>query len=142
MTNISDSFGANTYSYLTLPDFYDNDGNELLTNYNEQVNPNTGTSDTPICTGPFNAGCKFVPGMTGRNAFRGPGSWNDNFAVIKDFKVHERYDLQLKGEFINVLNHANTALNLGGTNDVSYVTDVLAYKTGNRNTQLSLHLSF
>lgn len=142
MVNISDSFGANTFSYLTLPDFYDNNGNELLSNYNEQVNPNTGTSDTPICSGIHNAGCSFVPGMTGRNSFSGPGSWNQNLAILKDFKIHERFDLQLKGEFINLYNHANTYLNLGGTNDVSYVTDILAYKSGNRNTQLSLHLAF
>jgi hypothetical protein len=142
MVNISDTFGANTFSYLTLPNFYDPNGNELLSNYNEQVNPNTGTSDTPICSGIMNAGCRFVPGMTGRNAFAGPGTWNENLAILKDFKLHDRYDLQLKGEFINVFNHANTALNLGGTNDVSYVTDILAYKTGNRNTQLSLHFAF
>jgi hypothetical protein len=142
LVNISDTFGANTYSYLTLPDFYDQNGNEILSNYNEQINPNTGTSDTPICSGLYNAGCHFVPGMTGRNAFRGPGYWNQNLSVVKDFKVHERYDLQLKGEFINLYNHANTDLNLGGTNDVSYVTDILAFKTGNRNTQLSLHIAF
>jgi hypothetical protein len=57
-------------------------------------------------------------------------------------QVHERYDVQLKGEFINIFNHANTLLNLGGSNDVSSYTDVLAYKSGNRNTELSLHLAF
>jgi hypothetical protein len=142
LVDISTTFGANTYSYLTLPPFYDANGNELLTNYNEQVNPNTGTSDTPICSGLYGVGCQFVPGMTGRNQDVGPGSWNQNLAILKDFKFHDRYDVQLKGEFINVYNHANTYLNLGGTNDVSYVTDILAYKSGNRNTQLSLHFSF
>lgn len=142
MVNISDVYGANTFSYLTLPDFYDANGNEILTNYNEQVNPNTGTSDTPICSGLYNANCHFVPGMTGRNAFSGPGAWDENLSILKDFKVRERYDIQLKGEFINLFNHANTYLNLGGTNDVSYVTDILAYKSGNRNTQLSLHITF
>lgn len=142
MVNISDDFGANTYSYLTLPDYYDSNGDILLSNYNEQVNPNTGTSDTPICTGIYNAGCSWVPGMTGRNAFTGPGNWNQDLAVSKTFKMHERFELQLKGEFINLYNHANTFLNLNGTNDVSYVTDILAYKNGNRNTQLSLHLAF
>ena len=83
--------------------------------------------------------------MDGRNSFRGPGSWHENFGIVKDIKIHERFDVQLKAEFINLLNHANTFLNLGGSNDVSSYTDVLAYKGGagtNRNTELSLHLSF
>jgi len=131
---------------MTLPNFYDQTGyfdsgvDEF--NYNEQINPNTGTSASPICTGIHGAGCHLVPGMDGRNQFRGPGSWSENLGIVKDFKVHERYALQFKGEFINVLNHANTYLNLNGANDVSSYTDVLAYKSGNRNTELSLHLAF
>lgn len=149
MTDISQTYGANTYSYITLPQFYDpnaaTDGSVTgvdSANYNEQINPNTGTSDTPICNGIHGEGCSFVPGMDGRNAFRGPGYWHENLGLVKDFKVHERYDVQLKGEFINVLNHANTYLNLGGSNDVGSYTDVLAYKSGNRNTELSLHVAF
>jgi hypothetical protein len=80
--------------------------------------------------------------MSGRNAFRGPGTWQQNLGVVKDFKFHERYDIQLKGEFINLYNHANTYLTYGGTNDVSVFTDVLAYKSGNRNTELSIHIAF
>jgi len=151
MTDISSTYGANTFSYITLPDFYDANGNIIATNYNEQINPNTGTSDTPICSGIHGAGCHFVTGMDGRNMFKGPGSWNQNLGIVKDIKIHERYDLQLKGEFINVFNHANTVLNLGGSNDVSSYTDVLAYKGGingssslpaNRNTELSIHFAF
>ena len=155
MTDISSTNGANTYSYLHLPTFYD--PSNLVTginaaNYNEQINPNTGTSDTPVCTGQYGAGCQFVPGMDGRNSFRGPGSWHQNLGVVKDLKMHDRYDLQFKGEFINVLNHANTYLELSGSNDVSLYTDVLACKGGpissgactggNRNTELSVHFAF
>lgn len=148
---------------MGLPDYYDPTGLAddafyvNLNNYNEQVNPNVNAyfggdtlsaadyaagSDIPICSGLHNAGCHFVSGMTGRNAFRGPDLWDQNFGIVKDFKVRERYDIQLKGEFINLFNHANTYLNLGGTNDVSSFTDVLAYKSGNRNTELSLHIAF
>jgi hypothetical protein len=145
MTDLSNQLGANTYSYLHLPDFYD--PNNLVTgvnaaNYNEQINPNTGTSDTPICAGLHGVGCSFVPGMDGRNAFRGPGSWDQNLGAVKDFKIRERYDIQLKGEFINIFNHANTYLDLGGANDVSTYTDVLAYKSGNRNSEFSVHIAF
>jgi Carboxypeptidase regulatory-like domain/TonB dependent receptor len=145
MTDISDQLGANTYSYLHLPDFYDplnEDTGINAANYNEQINPNTGTNDTPICSGLHGVGCHLVPGMDGRNAFRGPGTWHQNLGAVKDFKIHERYDIQLKGEFINIYNHANTFLNLGGTNDVSSYTDVLAYKSGNRNSEFSVHIAF
>jgi hypothetical protein len=149
MVDLSQSLGPNTFSYETLPAFWDPNGDAvdyplgvLTTNYNEQVNPNTGTSDTPICTGIHGVGCSLVPGMDGRNLFRGPGSWHENLGIVKDFKIHERYDVQFKGEFINVLNHANTYLNLDEANDVSSYTDVLGYKNGNRNTELSLHIEF
>jgi hypothetical protein len=163
MKDISSSYGPNTYSFMGLPDYYDPIGLAddsfyvNLSNYNEQVNPNVNAffggdtqsaadyaagSDIPICSGLRNAGCHFVSGMTGRNAFRGPGLWDQNFGIVKDFKIRERYNIQLKGEFINLFNHANTYLNLGGTNDVSSFTDVLAYKSGNRNTELSLHIAF
>jgi hypothetical protein len=158
MTDLSATYGPNTFSYLHLPDFYDPNGPDaanqqtgiLLGNYNEQINSNTGTSDAPVCTGLYHVGCSYVPGMTGRNAFAGPGSWHNNLGVVKDVKFHERYAVQFKAEFINVLNHANTYLNLAGSNDVSLYTDVLAYKgssstnpTGfNRNTEFSVHLAF
>jgi len=172
MKDMSSTYGPNTFSYMTMPTFWDPNGDTadyplgiLSTNYNEQINPVVNAyynavddpiygytsqqfyagSDSPICTGIHGAGCHLVPHMDGRNMFKGPGSWHDNFGIVKDFKVHERYALQIKGEFINVFNHANTYLNLAGTNDVSTYTDVLAYKGGlgtNRNTELSLHLAF
>ena len=157
LTDISDQLGPNTYSYMGLPQYFDDNGVVMLSNYNEQLNPMVNSyyggdlldpadyaagSDIPICSGPRGTGCHFVNNMSGRNAFSGPGTWNQNLGIVKDFKFHDRYAVQLKGEFINVFNHANTYLNLGGTNDVSSYTDVLAYKSGNRNTELSIHFAF
>jgi hypothetical protein len=146
MKDLSSVYGANTFSYMTLPNFYDQTGTYDSgvdeANYYEQINPLTGTSDSPICTGTHGAGCHLSTHMDNRNMFQGPGSWHDNFGIVKDFKVHDRYAVQFKGEFINVFNHTNTLLNLAGTNDVATYTDVLAYKTGNRNTELSVHLEF
>jgi len=42
--------------------------------------------------------------------FRGPGQWNTDFSVFKDFKIRERMSLQFRSEFYNILNHANFAL--------------------------------
>jgi hypothetical protein len=108
------------------------------------VNPVVGVSDF----GPFPST------MTGRNAFRGPGNWNLDFAVYKTFTLTERFRLQLRGEAFNALNHSNLYI-------VNSNTDVSAYSAGtnyvtaqkgirqdnltsteNRNLQLALKLIF
>jgi outer membrane receptor protein involved in Fe transport len=61
------------------------------------VNPITGSNDP----GPFPAN------MTRRNAFRGPGFWNFDAGLYKNFKLTERVNLQLRFETYNVFNHAN-----------------------------------
>ncbi len=61
------------------------------------VNPIMGFSDW----GPFPAT------MTGRNAFRGPGSWNLDLGIYKMFYLGERFRLQFRGELYNSFNHAN-----------------------------------
>ena len=40
-----------------------------------------------------------------RNLFRGPGFANLDMSVTKRFKINERFNVQLRGEFFNVLNH-------------------------------------
>jgi len=49
----------------------------------------------------------FPADMTGRNAFRGPGAWNIDAAIQKDFKLTERFGLQFRAEGFDVLNHHN-----------------------------------
>ena len=45
--------------------------------------------------------------MTRRNAFRGPGAWNDDLAISKSFKLTERFGLEFRAEGFNVFNHHN-----------------------------------
>jgi len=49
----------------------------------------------------------FPSNMTSRNEFRGPGAWNMDAAVQKDFKITERFGLQFRAEGFDVLNHHN-----------------------------------
>ena len=46
-------------------------------------------------------------GNMGRNIFRGPGLANWDMSVSKMWKLSERVNLQLRGEFFNILNHPN-----------------------------------
>jgi hypothetical protein len=39
--------------------------------------------------------------------FRGPGQWNLDFSAFKEFRMAERWRLQFRSEFFNLLNHAN-----------------------------------
>ena len=49
----------------------------------------------------------FPSTMTARNAFAGPGAWNIDAAVQKNFKLTERLGLQFRAEGFDVLNHHN-----------------------------------
>src|SRR5271165_2344974 len=49
--------------------------------------------------------------MTHRNAFRGPGAWNFDFALSKDFAVTERVKLEFRAEAYNIFNHHNLYVN-------------------------------
>jgi len=51
--------------------------------------------------------------MTGRNIFRGPGAWNLDLAVQKDFKLTERFSLQFRAEGFDIMNHHNFYINNG-----------------------------
>jgi hypothetical protein len=65
------------------------------------LNPTLGISDF----GPFPAN------MTGRNAFRGPGAWNFDAAIQKEFKLTERFGLVFRAEGFDVFNHHNFYVN-------------------------------
>ena len=50
------------------------------------------------------------PGTFGnmrRNNWRGPAYANWDFSVTKSFQLGEHVNLQLRGEFFNILNHPN-----------------------------------
>ena len=90
----------------------------------------------------------FPDGMTERNAFRGPGAYNIDAAVHKNFNFNERYRLQLRLETFNLLNHANLFLlpfeneintSFGPTGDIR---GVAAQKSGRRNVQLAVKFIF
>ena len=53
----------------------------------------------------------FPSNMTGRNSFRGPGAWNLDAAVQKNFKITERYGLEFRAEGFNIFNHHNMYVN-------------------------------
>ena len=79
------------------------------------------------------------PGL--RNTLRGPHRTNVDFSMFKGFTLTERFQLQFRAEFFNVLNHPQFDLPAAtiGQAGVGTITDVV----GNpRDIQLGLRLTF
>ena len=122
--------GANTYTYLTLP---------ASATY---VDPLVGSGELPTCDMTTNAAgnlvstgknCKWPANLTGRNSFRGPGAYNINAELGKTFPITERFKLQFRSEFYNLLNHSNYYVQNGSTQDVGNTGNVGDFQvTGKR----------
>jgi hypothetical protein len=94
------------------------------------VDPKTGTSEF----GPFPSN------MTKKDAFRGPGFWNVDFGLFKNFNIRENMRIQLRGELYNVFNHANMFVD-GASAEVNEGL-VRGFKDGRRNIQLAVKFIF
>jgi hypothetical protein len=58
----------------------------------------------------FAAPAPFTFGSLGRNSLFGPGYWNVNAGLMKNFKFHERLNLQFRSEWYNLFNHPNLGM--------------------------------
>jgi len=77
----------------------------------------------------------FPSNMSKRNAFRGPGFWNIDSAIYKNFRITETKKIQLRFETYNTLNHANLFIS-GGEAEVN-TGYVPAFFDGRRNIQIA-----
>jgi hypothetical protein len=75
-----------------------------------------------------------------RNQLRGPGNWNVDYALFKNFAITERMKVQLRGEFFNFFNHTNLGQPDGTVTSPTFGQIVTAMDP--RITQLSLKLVF
>jgi hypothetical protein len=71
-------------------------------------------------------------GTANHTFFHGPGFNNFDFAVHKDTKIRERFTLQIRGEFFNVMNHAqfNNPSGSFTSSSFGYVTSARAPRIG------------
>jgi outer membrane receptor protein involved in Fe transport len=102
-SNKFQNIGVNDFVYLTVPAGQWVEG----TNPNFQCNQSYDDAGELVS---FSNCADFGPypkGMSARNAFRGPGFWNIDLGIYKNFKITERVKVQFRGELFNAVNHHN-----------------------------------
>jgi len=82
-------------------------------------------------------------GTSGRNILRGPRQTNVDFSIIKDTRIYERFQHELRVEMFNALNHpqfANPGNQLGSGSQG--VISSLLFNTPMRQIQIAMKLTF
>src|SRR5438034_11069535 len=83
----------------------------------------------------------YVYGNAGRNVLHGPGLFNIDYSLFKNFPIKERLKLQFRAEFFNFLNHPNFS-NPASTFGTETFGDITSTSTENRDIQFGLRLVF
>ncbi|HYW45081.1 MAG TPA: carboxypeptidase regulatory-like domain-containing protein [Bryobacteraceae bacterium] len=111
-------------------------GSNASTDSNYYFQPKTASGGpvwSPPANGTFNT-------QLVRDAYYGPGSWNFNSAIFKDFVIRDRVRFQLRWEQYDVLNHPNW--NGPNTSPTSSAFGKITGKSGNRDMQIAGRFSF
>jgi hypothetical protein len=96
-----------------------------------------------LCAGNSTTSCSVFSGQfgnVGRNAVYGPGWINFDMALSRRFTVGERWKLDLRGDFFNIMNHANA--NNPGTSITSSTFGEITSFSSPRLIQMALKLYF
>jgi len=91
----------------------------------------------PFCSPPSDVNGNAVrQGNLGRNALRAFGATQWDFAVHRDFPIHESLKLQFRAEMFNVLNHPNFGPPDGNLSDSQFglSTQMLGQSLGGQNS--------
>ena len=79
-------------------------------------------------------------GTLPRDFFRGPGYARIDLALGKEFPIHERFRVQVRGDFFNLLNRVNISRVSSRINSANFGAATGAYQ--NRTIQLGVKLQF
>lgn len=79
-------------------------------------------------------------GNSGRDILRGPGVWNTDVDISRNFPIKERFVLQFRAEFYNLPNTSHFNAPDTGVNDSSFMQVTSSY--GERNIRFAVHAQF
>jgi hypothetical protein len=88
----------------------------------------------------FAAAAPYTYGNGGRDILFGPGFWDFDFALAKNFRLGERANLQVRVDTYDLLNHPNFGLPNSSVGSAS--AGVITSATTNRLVQLGARLNF
>jgi outer membrane receptor protein involved in Fe transport len=107
-------------------------------------NPSTGAAFSGVPT--FSSPCLGCVGNLGRDTFVGPGSWETDMTMAKNFKVTERVGVKFEVAAFNIFNRANFVLATAGGGAHNGITSGIFGKAagtlGARVMQAGLKISF
>ena len=85
------------------------------------------------------SGATSRPGNIGNGAIRGPGLWNIDFSLAKNFKLTERAQLQIRTDMFDALNHTNLSGLITSISNARFgqLTSALAARTIQLNARIS-----
>jgi len=103
-----------------------------------------GNGNPWISTSSFAAPATATFGNIGRTSLPGPGFFNLDFSVFRNFAITERFKLQLRGEAFGATNtaHFSNPNNTLGSSNFGWVTSTLGNDGGGRVMQLGVKVSF
>jgi len=146
----SESFTANTGSPFTVLQGGANTSNSLAGSLfpnrlsNGSLPSGQQTLSAWFNTSAFASPAAYTFGNSGRDILRGPGFWDLDFALMKDFRIPlrgaEPPSLEFRGDFFNLFNHPNFALPNATTGSAAFGTITSASPA--RTIQVGLQLMF
>ncbi len=113
-------------------------GSPTSAGYWFQTTNGVSLSTAGATSGPWGQPALDTFGNVGRNTFRGPGFFNTDLSLFKNFTVTERVRAQLQIQFYNVFNHVSLDLpngcvdcgNGGSINNIAYGSQMRALTWG------------
>ena len=131
---ISEQTGEN----ISRPDYVS--GNAINSNYNQTLFYLNTAAFSAVPVSPVSS-LPIRPGNLGRGVIRGPGFWNADLSLGKNFKFAEKAQLQIRIDAFNALNH--TSLSGFASTDITNSSFGRFTNTrGARIAQINARLSF
>ena len=102
----------------------------------------TPQANLPVLSAP----CLGCLGNLGRNQFVGPGIWQTDMSLTKNFRLTERFNMKFDASAFNVFNRTNFELATGGTSNKNNIASgnfgIAGGVIGQRTMQFGLKFSF